>query len=94
MNAHDLTLTGWQVRYEQRSFWRNRRAAFFSMIFPLMYLLVVGQFLASYLVGAIKPLARTGPASAGAPLLVFAALGIAGLGFSLVGKRYPTPEAP
>jgi ABC-2 type transport system permease protein len=38
----DLTLTGWQVRYEQRAFWRNRRAAFFSLMFPLIYLLVFG----------------------------------------------------
>jgi ABC-2 type transport system permease protein len=37
-----LNLAGWQVRYEQRSFWRNRRAAFFSLLFPLMYLLVFG----------------------------------------------------
>ncbi len=36
------TLAAWQVRYEQRSFWRNRRAAFFSVVFPLMYLLVFG----------------------------------------------------
>jgi ABC-2 type transport system permease protein len=39
---NDLALTGWQVRYAQRSFWRNRRAAFFSLVFPLMYLLVFG----------------------------------------------------
>ena len=36
------TLAAWQVRYEQRSFWRNRRAAFFSLAFPLMYLVVFG----------------------------------------------------
>ena len=36
------TLAAWQVRYEQRSFWRNRRAAFFALAFPLMYLLVFG----------------------------------------------------
>ncbi len=42
MTARDLALTGWQVRYEQRSFWRNRRAAFFSLLFPLMYLVVFG----------------------------------------------------
>ncbi len=35
-------LTAWQVRYEQRSFWRTRRAAFFAVAFPLMYLLVFG----------------------------------------------------
>jgi ABC-2 type transport system permease protein len=37
-----LALTAWQIRYEQRGFWRNRRAAFFSLAFPLMYLLVFG----------------------------------------------------
>jgi len=42
MTSTDVALTGWQVRYEQRSFWRNRRAAFFSLVFPLMYLLVFG----------------------------------------------------
>jgi ABC-2 type transport system permease protein len=42
MSTNDVALTGWQVRYEQRSFWRNRRAAFFSLLFPLMYLLVFG----------------------------------------------------
>jgi len=36
------TLAAWQVRYEQRSFWRNRRAAFLALAFPLMYLLVFG----------------------------------------------------
>ncbi len=30
----DIKLAGWQVRYQQRSFWRNRRAAFFSIVFP------------------------------------------------------------
>jgi ABC-2 type transport system permease protein len=37
-----LALTAWQVRYEQLAFWRNRRAAFFSLMFPLIYLLVFG----------------------------------------------------
>jgi ABC-2 type transport system permease protein len=40
--ASDLRLTGWQVRYQQRSFWRNRRAAFFSLVFPLMFLVIFG----------------------------------------------------
>jgi len=40
--AHDLRLTGWQVRYQQRGFWRNRRAAFFALIFPLMFLVIFG----------------------------------------------------
>jgi ABC-2 type transport system permease protein len=42
MTTNTVALTGWQVRYEQRSFWRNRRAAFFSLLFPLMYVLVFG----------------------------------------------------
>ena len=33
MSTSTATLAGWQVRYEQRSFWRNRRAAFFSLLF-------------------------------------------------------------
>lgn len=40
--TRDIALTGWQVRYEQLAFWRNRRAAFFSLMFPLIYLLVFG----------------------------------------------------
>ena len=38
----DLELAAWQVRYEQRAFWRNRRAAIFSFGFPIMLLLVFG----------------------------------------------------
>lgn len=38
----DLRLAAWQVRYQQRGFWRNRRAAFFSLVFPLMFLLIFG----------------------------------------------------
>jgi ABC-2 type transport system permease protein len=38
----DLALAAWQVRNEQRAFWRNRRAAIFSFGFPIMLLLVFG----------------------------------------------------
>jgi ABC-2 type transport system permease protein len=38
----DLKLAAWQVRNEQRAFWRNRRAAIFSFGFPIMLLLVFG----------------------------------------------------
>ena len=41
-----LSLAAWQVRHEQRSFWRNRRAAAFSLAFPLVYLLVLGTLTA------------------------------------------------
>jgi ABC-type multidrug transport system permease subunit len=37
-----LALAGWQLRYSQRTFWRNRRASFFSLAFPLMYIVVFG----------------------------------------------------
>lgn len=40
--GRDLRLAAWQVRYTQRSFWRNRRAALMSMVFPLMFLAVFG----------------------------------------------------
>lgn len=39
----DLGLVAWQVRYAQRSFWRNRRAALMSMFFPLMFLAIFGS---------------------------------------------------
>jgi len=38
----DLKLAAWQVRYSQRGFWRNRRAAFFSIVFPVMFLVIFG----------------------------------------------------
>jgi ABC-2 type transport system permease protein len=40
--ARDLRLVGWQVRYQQLSFWRNRRAAFFSLAFPALFLVIFG----------------------------------------------------
>jgi ABC-2 type transport system permease protein len=41
--ARDLRLVAWQIRYTQRSFWRNRRAAIMSMVFPLMFLAIFGS---------------------------------------------------
>lgn len=38
MNTAALTLR--QVRYENRSFWRNPAAAFFTVVFPLMFLVI------------------------------------------------------
>jgi ABC-2 type transport system permease protein len=37
---NDLALAAWQVRYEQRSFWRNRTRAFFAFLLPLMFLVI------------------------------------------------------
>lgn len=38
MNAAALTLR--QVRFENRSFWRNPAAAFFTVVFPMMFLVI------------------------------------------------------
>jgi len=40
ISRRDLGLALWQVRYEQRSFWRNRGRAFFSFLFPIMFLVI------------------------------------------------------
>jgi ABC-2 type transport system permease protein len=36
----DIGLALWQVRYEQRSFWRNRGRGVFTFAFPLMFLVI------------------------------------------------------
>jgi ABC-2 type transport system permease protein len=36
----DLGLLGWQIRYEQRSYWRNRGRGLFTFVFPLMFLVI------------------------------------------------------
>lgn len=36
----DLRLLGKQVGYEQRAFWRNRTAAFFTFLLPVMFLMI------------------------------------------------------
>jgi len=37
---NDLALAGRQTRYEYRSFWRNPAAAFFTFVFPLMFMVI------------------------------------------------------
>ncbi len=36
----DLGLVGWQIRYEQRLYWRNRVRGVFTFVFPLMFLVI------------------------------------------------------
>ena len=36
----DLMLTAWQIRYEQRAYWRNRGRGVFTFVFPLMFLVI------------------------------------------------------
>lgn len=38
--GRDLGLVGWQVRYEQRSYWRNRGRGVFTFVFPIMFLVI------------------------------------------------------
>ena len=38
----DIGLALWQVRYEQRAFWRNRARAFFAFLMPIMFLVIFG----------------------------------------------------
>jgi ABC-2 type transport system permease protein len=35
-----LGLVAWQIRYEQRAFWRNRGRGLFTFVFPLMFLVI------------------------------------------------------
>jgi ABC-2 type transport system permease protein len=39
----DLGLVGWQIRYEQRAYWRNRGRGIFTFAFPLMFLVIFGS---------------------------------------------------
>jgi ABC-2 type transport system permease protein len=41
--TRDLELAIWQVRYEQRAFWRNRARAFFAFLLPIVFLLIFGS---------------------------------------------------
>jgi ABC-2 type transport system permease protein len=36
----DLGLVLWQIRYEQRSYWRNRTRGIFTFLFPIMFLVI------------------------------------------------------
>jgi ABC-2 type transport system permease protein len=36
----DLGLVAWQIRYEQRAYWRNRSRGIFTFVFPLMFLVI------------------------------------------------------
>jgi ABC-2 type transport system permease protein len=38
--SRDLALVGWQIRYEQRAYWRNRGRGIFTFVFPIMFLVI------------------------------------------------------
>jgi ABC-2 type transport system permease protein len=39
----DLGLVLWQIRYEQRAYWRNRGRGIFTFVFPIMFLVIFGS---------------------------------------------------
>ena len=43
----ELTLTARQIRYTNKAFWRNPAAAFFTFVFPLMFLVIFATLLGS-----------------------------------------------
>ena len=63
----------------------------YRAMIPLMYALIVAEYLASRVVGQLKPLVLAGTSGAGTPLLVFAMLSVIGLVLSLVGRGYADP---
>jgi ABC-2 type transport system permease protein len=48
----DLGLVGWQVRYEQRAYWRNRGRGIFTFVFPIMFLVIFGSLNQSAHIGS------------------------------------------
>ena len=39
--SSDVALVGTQIRYEQKSYWRNPTAAFFTFAFPLVFFFIL-----------------------------------------------------
>ncbi len=67
-------------------------ARYRSMI-PLIYLLMVTDFLAHKAIGAMKPMAYVGGAPAGYLVPTLIALSIVGLALSLIGRGYVDARA-
>jgi ABC-2 type transport system permease protein len=44
---HPLRLVAHQVRYEQLSFWRNPQSAFFTFVFPVVFIAIMGALFGS-----------------------------------------------
>jgi ABC-2 type transport system permease protein len=47
----DIALTLSQLRYENRAFWRNPAAAFFTFAFPLMFMVIFNLLFGSRMIG-------------------------------------------
>jgi len=66
----------------------------YRAMIPLMYVLIVTEYLASRVVAAVKPLALAGTSGASTPMLVIAILSANGLVVSLIGRGYADQSAP
>lgn len=66
----------------------------YRAMIPLMYVLIVAQYLGSRLVSEVKPLVLAGTSGARTPALVIAILSVGGLVLSLIGRRYADQGAP
>ncbi len=73
----DLSLVLWQVRYEQRTYWRNRAAAVLTFALPLMFLVIFASFYSND---------HTGHGAARIPLNVFFVPGI--LAYGVIATTY------
>ena len=51
--ARDLGLVAWQIRYEQRSYWRNRGRGLFTFAFPLIFLVIFASLDSSSHLGSL-----------------------------------------
>ena len=54
----DVKVALQQVRYEQKSYWRNPMAAVFTFLFPIVFLIVVGTSAGSSKVPGYHPALR------------------------------------
>lgn len=66
----------------------------YRAMIPLMYFLIVAQFLASQVVSEVKPLVLARTSAVSVPLLVFAVLSAIGLVLSLAGPGYANQRTP
>lgn len=75
--ARDGALVLQQIRYEQRAFWRNRTAAFFTFLFPVMFLVIFAS------------LNGNDPVDSGGTTVPFVTLFVPGiLAFGIVGTTF------
>lgn len=66
----------------------------YRAMIPLLYVLIVAQYLGSRVLSEVKPLVLAGTSGASTPALVIAILSASGLILSLIGRGYADQAAP